>query len=70
MEEQTMQLQKENKRRKRQKIVDKTRHRLSPWTIVSENKHYKNPTKRVGLVQSRLHHFIEMQLFSRHDIAV
>ena len=29
------------------------------WTVVSVGQHYKNPTKHVGLVQSR-HHLIEM----------
>ena len=31
-----------------------------PGTVVSVRKHYKNPSKRVGLVQSRSHyHLIE-----------
>jgi hypothetical protein len=31
---------------------------------------YKNPSKRVGLVQSRFHHhLIEILICSRHDIA-
>jgi len=31
------------------------------WTVVSVVQHYKNPTQRVGLVQSKHHyHFIKL----------
>jgi hypothetical protein len=29
-----------------------------PRTVVSVSKHYENPTQRVGLVQSGLHHLL------------
>ena len=41
-----------------------------PLTVVSVSWHYKNPTQRVGLVQSGLHHHLIRKLTcSRHDIA-
>jgi len=34
------------------------------WTVVSVDYHYKNPSKRVGLVQSGRHnHLIECSLY-------
>ena len=38
-----------------------------PRTVVSVNRHYKNPTKRVGLVQNRSHHHFTEN--SCHNIA-
>jgi hypothetical protein len=39
------------------------------WTIVSVKLYYENPTKRIGLAQSGLHHHEHYVACSRHDIA-
>jgi hypothetical protein len=31
---------------------------VCPWAVVSVSQHYKNPAKRVDLVQSGLHHHL------------
>jgi hypothetical protein len=39
-------------------VSERSRH-VYPQTFVSVSYHYKNPTLRVGLVQSGPHHLIE-----------